>query len=217
MERYSLPLRSNGLAVFDLPILLEQRLIQANQKPSELFRAGWQLNESQSEEVAWFLDYLDRNCTISEIATIGDQGVFFILDGIAPKVTHRVFLPACGNITHPIERLPPRHALVVQILYRSFDSTDPNRMPFSAAGTAAAEFVDFTRPDASEGKSRWYDSVVLYSSVGGDSLLADKEGNVAWHQLETNRIIVAGEFENSVKQYFEFMWSGKEFSSWAND
>ena len=106
---------------------------------------------------------------------------------------------------------------VLRFLKDSFDCIDITRKPFKWGGTNSEGIVDFTHYRTKEFKARWSDSCAFYLSLGGDTLLVDRDGAVAWHQLETGRIIPVGRIEEAIKRYLDFTIADEEFSSWTDN
>lgn len=218
MKVHPLPLKAN--------VRIEEESLRAvlssgsTLKPSKVLMAARRMSESTT----WLGELLDSEFTANGIATWDDE-VFVVLSSRTAGERGRVFLPLQSSPSSDDQGeegaayLSSEIKATIEVLRNSFDSFDYERRPFQWAGIVAESPkgpVDFERTPE-EAARQWADSRVLFMSLGGDTVLLRNDGKVAWHQMETGKVLEAGDFQEAITRYFRAIKAGGEFSSWMDN
>lgn len=199
---FSLPLDQS--VTLDLPEGILRHFAGDNPNLAMIAREVWGVTEKN-----WFVDFLSENSKVEHLAL--RDGEWFV--GLVGRENSRgcVYLPV-----RPDRKVLELRTCVesardaLTLLAGSFDSLDIEFDHFLRLGSPAQNFVDFSRHLGNS--EYWFDSVAFYGSPYGDTLLMRADGLVAWHKIETNEILPDGDFEASVKLYFQKCWAGLDYS-----
>lgn len=219
MQVYKLPLNANvHIHEDELRAVLTS---DSTLKPSEVLVAAHRIVDSKG----WLAELLDSEFSVNAIVKWDDK-VFAVLSSTRAGEPGRIYLPldvATSSDHHGNdgESFPSSEMnATIEVLRDSFDSVDYEQRPFGWAGKVAGGPtgpVDFYRSSEEEEAREWADSRVLYVSLGGDRLMIRKDGKAAWYQMETGKILEAGDFQSALVRYFHAIKAGDEFSSWTDN
>ncbi|MFN7841148.1 MAG: hypothetical protein ACK5YR_02300 [Pirellula sp.] len=223
MKTFNLPVEKDRLVDMNLNTALADLLSEDTfPSPSQLMTTA---NHPGITKIKWFTEQLDNEFRVIAIAERKSR-IYAVLVSHAADEPGKLYLPldiknsGKENKWNMVDRASSdgisEEAKVLFDLFRnSFDTIDLERNWFLIAGTKAKDLVDFDRT-GSTGSERWKESVVLFQSLGGDSLLLKNDNRVAWGQLETGRILDAGVLKEAIGRYFRCLKADVEFSSWTD-
>ncbi len=222
MQTFKLPLTPALVESLELPETAEQ-LLKEDQLPTRLiFHALSGAEEFPLPES--LISSFNELLKIEAVCTLAHEK-FWVLSAkrtVKKQSSGAIYIPVNLDLLATKPHDPERHdmnaelRLALGVLKHARDSIDYMREPFRSGGLAATDYVDFGHKNIGKSVDSWRNAVVFYTSLGGDALIVNLEGETAWFQIETHEITPVGSFGDAVKRYFEWTIDDREFSSWTD-
>lgn len=219
MDLFRLPLTHLQTEIAGLPLTATQAL-STDCTPTKLILHA-RAKTKEYHRLREFFSFFDERLRVEGVAK-RDGRTYWVLVGKTSSKNSRpgsIFIPVTletETANRKEDQLTSPTQIALSVLRDAFDTIDARRDPFTFGGTPANEYIDFEHRNSRESRERWQDSLVLYTSIGGDALLVKDDGTTAWFQLETHEIFSAGDVRGAIDRYIRSTIADREFSSWTD-